>query len=350
MQTPAMRATESGPRPDKAGRRDVRLHSLPVFLLLCLCVMLAAVSECGRDAPQPWQGYVEGEFVYVAAPKSGHLTARPVFRGQEIQAGTRVFSLDHDFEQAAADAAREELARAESSLADMRKGVRPSERETILAQLDRATTEAGLARIEYERRARLLEEGSIAQEELDRVKTDFATATQAIRQIEAELRTSSLGSRADALLAAEAEVRAARARLDQALWELEQRSQDTAVSGLVFDTFFNPGDWVPAGRPVLSVLPPDLRKVRFFVPEPLLGAIRAGQNVRVSWDGLAEPVVCTVSHVSSQAEYTPPVIYSSQSRAKLVFMAEAVPAMPEKALLLHPGQPVDVWPDAPGIQ
>ena len=327
-----------------------RLRPLTVFLLLCLCVLLTGVSECRRDAPKPWQGYVEGELVYLAAPRGGHLTSRPVFRGQEIQARFQVFTLDSDFEQAAVDAAREELGRAESSLADMRKGVRPSERETILAQLDRARTEARLVRLEYDRRVRLLQEGTIAQEELDRTEINLETATQDIRQLEAELRTSSLGARDDAVLAAEAEVRSAKARLDQALWDLGQRSQDAPVSGLVFDTFFNPGDWVPAGRPVLSILPPHLRKVRFFVPEPLLGSIRVGQTVHVSWDGLAEPVACTVSHVSSQAEYTPPVIYSSQSRTKLVFMAEAVPVIPENARLLHPGQPVDVWPDAPGIQ
>lgn len=293
---------------------------------------------------------MEGEFVYLAAPRGGQLTSRPVFRGQEIQTGFQVFTLDSDFEQAAVDTAREELARAESSLDDMRKGVRPSERETILAQLDRARTEARLARLEYDRRVRLFQEGAIAQDELDRMEISLETATQDIRQLEAQLRTSSLGARADAVLAAEAEVRAATARLDQALWELGQRVRVTAVSGLVMDTFFNPGEWVPAGRPVLSILPPDLRKVRFFVPQPLLGSIRVGQTVHVSWDGLDKPVACTISHVSSQAEYTPPVIYSSQSRAKLVFMAEAVPVIPENARLLHPGQPVDVWPDAPGIQ
>lgn len=330
--------------------KNDRLRPLAVLLLLCLCVLLLAVSECRRDGPQPWQGYVEGEFVYQAAPRSGQLTTRPVHRGQEIQAGFQVFTLDHEFEQAVADAAREDLDRAENSLADMRKGVRPSERETIQAQLDRARTEARLARIEYERRAKLLQDGAIAQDELDRMEIHLETATQDIRQLEAQLRTSSLGARADAVLAAEAEVRAAKARLDQALWDLGQRVQVAAVSGLVMDTFFNPGEWVPAGRPVLSILPPDLRKVRFFVPEPLLGSIRVGQTIHVSWDGRTEPVACTIIHVSSQAEYTPPVIYSSQSRAKLVFMAEAVPEQPENARLLHPGQPVDVWPDAPGIQ
>jgi HlyD family secretion protein len=45
-----------------------------------------------------------------------------------------------------------------------------------------------------------------------------------------------------------------------------------------------------------------------------------------------------VRYISPQAEFTPPVIYSEQTQAKLVFMAEAwADANPER---LHPGQPV----------
>ncbi|NCC25504.1 MAG: HlyD family efflux transporter periplasmic adaptor subunit, partial [Deltaproteobacteria bacterium] len=291
-----------------------------VSILPCLCLVLAMVSGCRPDQSQSWQGYVEGEYVYVAAPKGGKLLSRPLSRGQEVIAGTLAFALDDVFELAAVDAARQELEQSRSTLADMRKGARPSERETIQARLDKAKAEAELARLEYDRRIDLLDDGTIAREDLDKKKSLYETASQQVRQIEAELRTSALGSRIDAIRAAEAQVRAAEAGLAQAIWNLDQRTQNASVSGLVFDTFFNPGDWVPAGRPVLAILPPGLRKVRFFVPEPLLGSIRPGQTVRVTWDGQSEPLACTVSYVSTRVEYTPPVIYSSQSRAKLVFM------------------------------
>jgi HlyD family secretion protein len=109
----------------------------------------------------------------------------------------------------------------------------------------------------------------------------------------------------------------------------------------VADTLFVKGEWVPAGAPVASLLPPENIKVRFFVPEPGLGAIRLGQAVSVTCDGCAAPIGARVTFVSTRAEFTPPVIYSRENRSKLVFLIEARPA-PEDAVKLHPGQPLDV--------
>jgi len=98
---------------------------------------------------------------------------------------------------------------------------------------------------------------------------------------------------------------------------------------------------VAAGRPVVVLLPPQNIKVRAFVPEPRIGAIRVGEPVRVAVDGVSEPLIGKVSYIFPRAEFTPPVIYSQESRSKLVFMIEAV-FDPETAVKLHPGQPVDV--------
>jgi HlyD family secretion protein len=89
-----------------------------------------------------------------------------------------------------------------------------------------------------------------------------------------------------------------------------------------------------------SLLPPGNIKVRFFVPEPALGRLRIGQAVTVARDG-SPPVAATVSYLSPRAEYTPPVIYSRETKSKLVFLAEARPD-PDAAARLHPGQPVEV--------
>ena len=58
-------------------------------------------------------------------------------------------------------------------------------------------------------------------------------------------------------------------------------------------------------------------------------------------DGCGADVAATVSYISEEPEYTPPVIYSNETRAKLVFMVEARPAG-GAAPRLHPGQPVAV--------
>jgi len=134
-------------------------------------------------------------------------------------------------------------------------------------------------------------------------------------------------------------VTAAQAQLAQAEWRLDQMSQAAPQTGVVVDTLYRPGEWVAAGAPVVSLLPPDNVKVRFFVPEPRLGAIEVGDEVRVSCDACPPELTAVISYISPDAEYTPPVIYSREMRAKLVYLVEARPRRPTA---LHPGQPVDV--------
>ncbi|HEX2199888.1 MAG TPA: HlyD family efflux transporter periplasmic adaptor subunit, partial [Burkholderiales bacterium] len=138
--------------------------------------------------------------------------------------------------------------------------------------------------------------------------------------------------------AAQSEVAAARAALAQAAWKLEQKSVAAPAGGRVHDTYFAEGEWVPAGRPVVALLPPGNVKVRFYVPETLLGAIAGEHPVEIRCDGCPAPVAGKVSFVSTQAEYTPPVLYSRESRSKLVYLVEARP----EGGNLRPGQPVDV--------
>ncbi|PYI71246.1 MAG: secretion protein HlyD, partial [Verrucomicrobia bacterium] len=112
-------------------------------------------------------------------------------------------------------------------------------------------------------------------------------------------------------------------------------------SGLVYDTLFRQGEWVAAGKPVVVLLPPQNIKVRAFIPETRVGSIHYGNIARVKVDGVKDSFVGKVSYISPRAEYTPPVIYSRETRAKLVFMVELI-FDAQAAANLHPGQPVDV--------
>jgi HlyD family secretion protein len=103
--------------------------------------------------------------------------------------------------------------------------------------------------------------------------------------------------------------------------------------------YFRPGETAPPGRPVLSLLPPGNLKVRFFAPETRLATIRYGETVKVSCDGCGTDIDAKITFIASSAEYTPPVIYSREERAKLVYMIEARPTDPDK---LRVGQPVTV--------
>jgi HlyD family secretion protein len=277
----------------------------------------------------------------MASSVPGTLEKLHVQRGTWVKAGDSLFALDSEPQEAARDEAAQRLAQARASLEDAKKGKRPSEIEATEAQLQQARAALELAEKEFSRQEGLFGSGATTAQELDRARSARDQYRQQVAQLDAELTTSRLGSRSDQIAAAEANVRALEAALVRAQWDLSQTRQNAPQAGLVFDTLYREGEWVATGRPVVMLLPPENVKVRAFVPEPRIGAIHAGDGVRVTVDGLPEPVIGRVSFLSPQAEYTPPVIYSRQNRSKLVFLVEAV-FDPNVASNLHPGQPGDV--------
>jgi len=295
--------------------------------------------------PLQLQGYIEGEYVYVASPVAGRLQSLEVSRGAQLEAGALLFQLDPASERPARDDAAARLAQAEAKLADLKKGKRPSEIEAIQAQLGQARAMLELSAAALRRQEQLISSRVASREALDEAQAAHQRDTERVRELEAELRTAQLGARADEIQAAEAAVIAARAQLAQARWRVDQLSQSAPQAGLVVDTLYRPGEWVTAGAPVVQLLPPSNVKVRFFVPEPRLGSLRIGEQVRVRCDGCAPELTANISYISPDAEYTPPVIYSREMRAKLVYLVEARPSDPAA---LRPGQPVDViLPAAP---
>jgi HlyD family secretion protein len=111
------------------------------------------------------------------------------------------------------------------------------------------------------------------------------------------------------------------------------------VEGTVEQVYFRVGEMVPAGRPIVALLPPGNMKVRFFVNEATLPQIKLGDTVKIQCDGCANRLTANVSFIARSSEFTPPVIYSLDERSKLVFMIEARPTRPEA---LRVGQPVSV--------
>lgn len=313
-----------------------------VYRMVVPLALVVLAPGCSNSDPNLVQGYVEGEYVYVASPLPGALESLSVQRGTQVKEGDPLFALDSAAEQAARDEAERRLAQARANLEDTKKGKRPTEIEAVKAQLKQARAALRLAESEFARHEALMSvPGATAELEFDRARSARDQQRQRMAELEADLTTAQLGSRTDLVVAADAEVRAREAALAKAEWDLSQKRQRAPKSGLVFDTLYREGEWVAAGRPVVALLPPQNVKVRAFVPQARIGTIRLGDQVAVSMDGVAQPLVGTVSFISPRVEYTPPVIYSRESRDKLVFMIEAT-FDPQVAADLHPGQPVDV--------
>jgi HlyD family secretion protein len=251
--------------------RPIRILVTVVYLLL----VSLFISSCSDSPQERFQGYVEGEFVYVASPLAGQLESLQVRRGDQVKTGDPLFALDETAEKAALDQARAALV---------------------------------LSEAEFARQEKLFRMGPAAAQDYDRARSTRDQDRQ---------------------------------RVTQAEWNFNQKRQAAPEAGLVYDTLFRQGEWVAAGKPAVVLLPPQNIKVRAFVPERQVGSIHYGDTTQVTVDGVPNPFIGKVSYLSPHAEYTPPVIYSRESRAKLVFMIESV-FDPEISRGLHPGQPVDV--------
>jgi HlyD family secretion protein len=306
-----------------------------------LAIALLAAAGCDTPKNDTLQGYAEGEYVRVGAPYAGTLVRLDVQRGSSVPAGAPLFALEAENESAARREAMERLGTAQAQLENLRKGRRPTEIDAVRAQLAQAQAAAAFTAAELERQDDLLIKGFTTRQKVEEARTAVARDRARVDELQAQLATARLAARPDEIRAAQAQASAAKAALDQADWRLGQRTAISTVSGVVTDTLFVRGEWVGAGQPVVTLLPPENLKARFFVPEPRLGSVKLGQLVELSCDGCGDPIRATVTWIAPQPEYTPPVIYSRESRAKLVFLVEARPA-PADGTRLKPGQPLDV--------
>jgi HlyD family secretion protein len=305
-----------------------------------IAIVLAAFAGCSQEPPASWQGYVEGEFVLLASPYAGQLQKLHVRRGDRVESGKPVFVLEQQNERAGRLEAEERLNTAEARLENLAAARRKPEIEAQRAELAEAVAARELSARQLAQQEKLFKDGFVSQARLDEARAAHTRDIARVANAEAQLKTALQPVGRDAeRKAAEGEVAAARAALAQAAWRQEQKRVDAPVSGLIQDTFFVEGEWVPAGRPVASLLPPGNVKVRFYVSEPMIQSFPVGRPVEIACSG-CEPVAARINFVSSQAEFTPPVLYSKESRQKLMFLVEARPEA--SATRLHPGQPVDV--------
>jgi HlyD family secretion protein len=305
-----------------------------------LPLVLLALMGCEAKDDGAWQGYVEGEYVMLASPYAGQLQKLLVRRGDAVEAGKPVFALEQESERAARMEAEQRLNAALARLENLGATRRPPEIAALRAERAQALVALELSTKQLAREEELLKSGATSRTRFDEAQSAHGRDRARVREAEAQLLNAQMPVGRDGeRKAAEGDVEAAKAALAQAAWRQEQKSVAAPVAGLVHDTYFVEGEWVPAGRPVASLLPPANVKVRFYVPESSLSGLAISKPVEVRCDGCTA-ARATISFISSQAEYTPPVLYSKESRHKLVFLVEArLENSP-----LRPGQPVDVLP------
>ena len=285
-------------------------------------------------------GYVEGEFAYIAPTTSGNLLELNVRRGDEVKPGTPLFAIDTtnleaDLMQAAAG-----LEQAQSQYADLTKGKRPEEIRVIQKQKAQADANLENARNDYNRYKDLIKSKVVSKADFDQKQAAFRTAEAQVQEASANLDVARLGARPDQIQAAQAAIDMAQQKIVQAKRNLSDAKPVAITEGRVEDTLFRVGEFVPAGTPVVMILPPQNVKVRYFVSQQELPLMQLKRPIKVDCDGCKAPIAAHITFISNQAEFTPPVIYSVESRQKLVFMIEATPDKFDP--ILRPGLPVNI--------
>ena len=313
------------------------MNKAHIFRLLSLSLML---SGCGKTEDQAWQGYVEGEYVLAAALEGGWVTRIAVENGQTVREGDRLFDLEASREQAGQDAAAARVAEAAARLENLTKGKRTEEVSVIDEQIRAAGANLRFAAAELDRQQKLSKTDATARRRFEEARSVRAMADARLGELKAQRSVALLPARDDEIAAAQAAAAASRAQLAEAAWRLDQRRISARVGGVIEDTMRRTGEFVPAGGAVISLLPPENLKLRFFVPEARLADFTIGKSVAFTCDSCPGNLTAVVSFISSEAEFTPPVIYSKTNRDKLVFLIEAKPSV--YGAYLRPGLPVDV--------
>jgi HlyD family secretion protein len=322
--------------------REPDTHVLAAVVRVGLFFLVAVgLIACSDKPAVAWAGYAEGDYVYVAPPLAGRLDVVAVRAGQTVEVGALLYALDAESEQSAQLEAAARLAGAQAQAANLDQGRRREEIAVTQAQFNQAKATESLAQSDLQRQQLLVAQGFVAKARVDDATTQLGLAQARVAELTAALQVAQLPARAEERAAQRANAQAAGEVLHQSSWRARQRFQSSPTAALVADVFYQPGEWVGAGQPVVSLLPPANIKARFFVPEADLARVQPGGDVTLACDGCGNTIAAKVIRVATQPEYTPPVIYSNAQRSKLVFMVEAQPT-PDAAILLKPGQPLDV--------
>ena len=162
-------------------------------------------------------------------------------------------------------------------------------------------------------------------------ESEIAAYDEAKKQL-AELQTRRRGPARNTV-----EIEKLKSQIAQAQLKLAQKSANAPADAVVVETLYAKGDWVPAGAPVVTILPVDKITVRFAVPLGVASHLQNGRSVTLLCERCNTPVRATVTHVSPFAQQES----ATESIDALRYMVEVRPD-PEHAARLKPGQPVTV--------
>jgi len=287
-----------------------------------IAIIFAALllAACGAKKPETLIGYAEADYLYLGAQDPGVVKTLSVSEGDKVAAGAALFRLDTARAMLNVDEATARAASAAAQSAD---------NGALDQQVKEAEAALALAEQTFGRSAKLLKDGYVTRARYD---ADAANLKAAKARLDAAraLRAAGQGQSQSATAAA--------ALAEKRRADMEVTAPD---AGTVERIYHRPGEVVSAGEPVVALLPPKNIKIKFFAPQAMLAKLDVGKEISFTCDGCSAPRSAKVSYIATEPQFTPPVIYSLEERAKLVFLIEARPADPTG---IRPGLPVTIEP------
>jgi HlyD family secretion protein len=316
----------------------IRAAQKKLILLLSATLLLAA---CSKNHQIELPGYINVRYIYLAGPVSGNLQTLRVERGHSVTAGQLLAKLDQEPEFSQLAEAEKSLESEQQILTDISKGSRETILLALMAKQRQGEANLLLAKQDLDRKRILYEKKVIAKAEFDNVTAAYESTRQQVEAAKADYNEAIQGARTNKLLSQKAIVDSKQATVDRLKWLLLQKEFYAPVNAFVFDNFYEQGEFIPSGKPILALVTANQVRVTFFLPEKYLSQIQLGSPVQFNCDSCEKLTTANISYISPRAEYTPPVIYSKDTREKLVYLIEA--KMPDAiALSFHSGQPITV--------
>jgi HlyD family secretion protein len=310
--------------------------------LVAVLVGVAVGKGRGSVEEVSASGTVEATEIDLGFQVPGRLERIMVREGDRVEAGQRLAWLDGRELEARLSAARAQLAAARARLAELEEGFRPEEVAQARANLAAAGQRLEDARRRLERSRRLFEGGAISREALDSEETALAVLEAQYRTAKEQLDLLERGPRFQTIEAQRAVVRQAEAAVAQAEAALEGAVIAAPISGVVAVQHRRPGEVVGAGVPVLTLLDPDDRWVRIYVPGDRVGRVVLGREAEIRADAYPDRVYRgKVVYIADEAEFTPRNVQTREERVKLVYRVK-VAVIGDSAYHLKPGLPADV--------
>ncbi|MFT3869137.1 MAG: efflux RND transporter periplasmic adaptor subunit [Nibricoccus sp.] len=325
------------------------LNNIPMrtrlFSLLVASALLA-LTACSRSNSSPngslvLSGNIEVVDAQLGFKIPGRVLERTVSEGQRVTAGQPIARLDDIEQRQQLDLRRAELAVAAAALADLEAGSRPQEIVAAEAALHSAEAERDRAKLDFTRFEDLRTKEVVTARDFDSAQALIRVAEARVTQAAEQLKLVKEGPRAEQIAQAKARVQSSAASVALAETQVENTRLLSPLNGVVLSHNIEPGEFVAAGTPIVTVADTLHTWVRAYVNQTDLGRVRLGQKLVVHTDTApGKDFEGVVSFISSEAEFTPKTVQTTKERVKLVFRIKVDVLNPNDEL--KPGMPADV--------